>query len=170
LNGPASGSTIGSASATLDVSVSDGDQDAMNVTFYGRAVPPARTPDFTPVAIPDTQHYVDSANYPTFTAQTQWIVAHRNGLNVAFVTHLGDIVQNIDAVQQEWDRATVSMKVLDDAGIPYNVSPGNHDISAAGVAAFYDQYFPVSRFTPQPSFAGWLGKEAGETNRANKDN
>jgi hypothetical protein len=27
----------------------------------------------------------------------------------------------------------------------YEVSPGNHDISAAGVANVYDQYFPVSR-------------------------
>ena len=35
-----------------------------------------------------------------------------------------------------------SLKVLDNAGIPYAMSPGNHDISAAGVAKFYDQYFP----------------------------
>ncbi len=132
----------------------------MTVTFFGRAVP-AASPDFTLAAIPDTQHYVDSANYPTFTAQTQWIVANRNALNIAFVTHLGDITQNIDAVEQEWKRADTSMKVLDDAGIPYAVSPGNHDISAAGVAKFYDQYFPVSRFLPQPSYAGWLGQGTG---------
>jgi hypothetical protein len=62
------------------------------------------------------------------------------------------------------------MRVLDLNGIPYNVSPGNHDISAAGVANFYDQYFPVARFLSQPSYAGWLGKEIGETNRENKDN
>jgi hypothetical protein len=39
---------------------------------------------------------------------------------------------NIDAVQQEWTRADTSMRVLDLAGVPYNVSPGNHDISTAG--------------------------------------
>jgi hypothetical protein len=169
LAGPLNGSTGVSTSPTLDVRVSDGDQDQMTVTFYGRAVPPA-SPDFTLGVIPDTQHYVDSANYPTFTAQTQWLVANRNALNLAFVTHLGDIAQNIDAVQQEWIRADTSMKVLDDAGVEYNVSPGNHDISAAGVAAFYDQYFPVSRFLPKSSYGGWLGKEAGEINRENKDN
>lgn len=169
LSGPVNASTVGSASAALEVLVSDADQDKMTVTFFGRAVP-AAAPDFTLVAIPDTQHYVDSSFFQTFTTQTQWVVANTTALNIAFVTHLGDIVQNIDSVKQEWDRADTSLKVLDDAGIQYNVSPGNHDISAAGVANFYDQYFPVSRFLPQPSFAGWLGKEPGETNRENKDN
>ena len=43
-------------------------------------------PDFTLVAIPDTQHYVDDATRaPTFTAQTQWIVDNRAGLNIAFL-------------------------------------------------------------------------------------
>lgn len=169
LVGPADGATGVSGSPALDVLVSDRDQDNLTVTFYGRAVP-AAAPAFTLVAIPDTQHYVDSSNYPTFTAQTQWVVDNRTALNVAFVTHLGDIVQNIDSVEEEWRRADASLGVLDVAGVPYNVSPGNHDITAAGVANFFDQYFSVSRFLPQPSFAGWLGAEPGDTDRGNKNN
>lgn len=169
LVGPVNGATGVGTSPALQVLVSDSEQDNLTVSFFGRAVP-AASPDFTLVAIPDTQHYVDSSFYQTFTAQTQWIVNNRAALNVAFVTQLGDLTQNIDAVQQEWIRADTSMRVLDLAGVPYNVSPGNHDISTAGVAMFYDQYFPVARFLPQPSYGGWLGKEAGEINRENKDN
>jgi hypothetical protein len=169
LVGPANGAIAVSGAPALETVLSDADQDKMTATFFGRAVPPT-TPDFTVVAIPDTQHYVDSSYYQTFTAQTQWIVANRNALNVVFVTHLGDIVQNIDSVEQEWKRADTSLKVLEAAGVPYAVSPGNHDISASGIAKFYDQYFPVSRFLPQPTYAGWLGKEQGEVSRENKDN
>jgi hypothetical protein len=170
LNGPANGATGVFTTAALDVSVSDPDQDNLTVTFFGRPVAASTTPDFTLMTIPDTQHYVDSANYETFTKQTQWIVANRNALNIAFVTHLGDIVQNIDNVPLEWQRADTSISVLDAANMPYNMSPGNHDITAAGVANFYDQYFPPSRYLGKPWYAGYLGQEAGDINRLNKDN
>lgn len=169
LVGPADDATGVSTPPALSVRVSDSDHDNLTVQFHGRQVP-APSPDFTVGVIPDTQHYVDSSFYPTFTAQTQWLVANRSALNLAFVTHLGDIVEHIDSVEEEWRRADTSLGVLDAAGIQYNVSPGNHDISTAGIATLFDRYFPVSRFLPQPSFGGWLGKESGETNRENKDN
>ena len=62
-------------SPTLDVAVADPDGEPLTVTFYGRAVPAGAAPDFTLVALPDTQHYSDDATRAaTFTAQTQWIV------------------------------------------------------------------------------------------------
>jgi hypothetical protein len=169
LTGPADNSTGVATAPALTVSVADADTGGMTVTFFGRPLTTA-APDFTLVALPDTQHYVDSANYPLFTAQTQWIVANRQALNIAFVTHLGDLAQNIDQVPLEWQRVDTSMSVLDAAAVPYSVSPGNHDISASGVGAFFDQYFPVSRFLGRPWYAGWLGQEAGDVNRENKNN
>src|SRR5207237_576054 len=82
----------------------------------------------------------------TFTAQTNWIVANRGALNIAFVSHLGDVVEHLDAQPVEWTRADTSMRVLDDNGVPYGVAPGNHDQSATGVAAYFDLTFPVTQF------------------------
>ena len=154
---PADGATNVSTSPTLAVTVSDPDGDPLSVTFHGRRA--TGTPgDFTIVALPDTQHYVDSANFPIFTAQTQWIVNNSNPLNIVFTTQLGDIVQNIDAVELEWQRADTSMDVLDNNGIPNSVVPGNHDLNTAGVGNFFDQYFPPSRYLGTPWYGGYLGR------------
>ncbi len=86
--------------------------------------------DFTIVALPDTQYY--SENYPqTFTAQTQWIVNNASTLNIQAVLGLGDIVQTA-ANTWEWQNADASVKLLDNAKIPYFLAIGNHDYSDSG--------------------------------------
>jgi len=48
---------------------------------------------FTVVALPDTQIYAD--DHPElFDAQTTWIADQADALNIAFVTHLGEVVNN----------------------------------------------------------------------------
>ena len=50
---------------------------------------------FTLVVIPDTQSYTaDPALAPTMGAQTQWIASQKYALSVAFVTHVGDLVES----------------------------------------------------------------------------
>ena len=164
----AAGSTPSPAS--LNVLVSDSDADPMTVTFYGRPKGVV-APDFTVVAIPDTQHYVDDpGRAATFTAQTNWIVNNRVTKNIVFASHLGDITEHQDQFIVEWQRADTSLQVLEANGVPYGMSPGNHDQYPSGVANFYDQFFPPSRFLGNPWYGGYLGAEAGETNRLNKDN
>ncbi len=164
-----SGSTAPSP-ATLNVSVSDSDGDPMTVTFYGRAKG-ITAPDFTVVAIPDTQHYVDDpGRAATFTTQTNWIVNNRAPLNIVFASHLGDITEHQDQFIVEWQRADTSLRVLEANGVPFGMSPGNHDQYPSGVANFYDQFFPPSRFLGLPWYGGYLGAEAGDPNRLNKDN
>ena len=151
LNTPANGATGETTSPSLSVNVLDPESQPLNVTFFGRATNAAAAPDFTIVAIPDTQHYVDDINPNdadgdralTFTQQTQWIVNSRPTLNTVFVSHLGDIAEHIDAQPAEWDKASASMQVLDNAAVPYGIAPGNHDMSSAGVSTNYDQKFPV---------------------------
>ena len=170
LNAPANAG--GSSSpATLDVSVSDPDSDTMTATFYGRQKAVV-APDFTLATLPDTQFYSQTTTYwSTFTAQTNWIVANRAPMNIAFVSHLGDVTQDIDQFEAEWQRASTSLSVLDASSIPHGMSPGNHDETAAGVANFYDQYFPVSRFQGYPWYGGYLGQEVDDpVNRQNKNN
>jgi hypothetical protein len=86
----------------------------------------ARAADpFVVVAMPDSQNY--SEFYPaTFTALTQWIANNATAMNIRFVSHTGDIVQNWNR-QKEWTRAKTSMGILDTAGIPYGTVMGNHD-------------------------------------------
>ncbi len=164
-----------STSPTLDVTVTDPDSDPMDVTFYGRPAGPAAPPDFTVVALPDTQHYSDSAaREANFRAQTQWVVNTRNSLNTVFVSHLGDIVENIDASTQEWAFADAAMDILDANGVPNNLAPGNHDMNSAGVASNYDINFPPSRYDANAWYGSYLGDAtdgaAESTNRLNKDN
>ena len=102
---------------------------------------------FTVIGIPDTQNY--SSDFPQiFTAQTNWVVAQRNELDIRFVSHYGDIVNNADQVFQ-WENADTSMRILDDSGIPYGTCPGNHDVTPSGGSGqpFIPQEY-INRFGP----------------------
>ncbi len=148
---PADGATGVSTAPTLDVTVSDTDSSTLSATFYGRAAGGAAS-DFTIVTIPDTQYYSES--YPaTFTAQTTWIRDSAGTLNTVFATHLGDITDG--ATQTEFDRASASMQVLDTAGVPNSLIPGNHDQANY---TRYDATFPVSRYSAN---AWWGGSQSG---------
>lgn len=168
LSAPSSGATGVSTSPTLDTTVSDPAGSHLTVTFYGRV---ANTvgPDFTVVVLPDTQYYSSSLNGGTpamFDAQTQWIVNNQKSLNIAYVAHLGDLVQNGDngGNTSEWTVADGAMKNLESANIPYGVHPGNHDEGSTGsddgdisYTVLYNQYFGVSRFTGRPYYGGNYG-------------
>lgn len=154
-NNPESGAQNIPLNATLTVNVTDPDGDLMNVTFYGRE--PNAT-NWTLMAIPDTQRYVENASYShIFTNQTKWINSSKISENIVFVTHEGDIVQNYNNIELEWQRANESMSVLDDGNISYAVLPGNHDMSggsSGGNTDLYNKYFPVSRFSSKPWWGG----------------
>jgi hypothetical protein len=108
--------------------------------------------DFTLIVLPDTQHYSDE--YPEiYAAQTQWILANRDALNIVFVSHVGDIVQHDDQDETEWQAADAAMSLLDGV-VPYGVLPGNHDMQVGGDAIYYEQYFPSSRFE---KYSWWGG-------------
>jgi hypothetical protein len=102
---------------------------------------------FSIVLLPDTQFYV--TNYPEmFKAEVDWIVAQKDAEKIAFVLHLGDIVDNFP-VQLEWSRADEDLKELEAAQIPYVVCAGNHDLNTGTrVATLMNKNFPPSRFAP----------------------
>jgi len=153
---PAQNGTVIGTSATLEVLAGEPGGGTRSVSFYGRRKydAPVPGPDFTLVVLPDTQGYVANPSYtPIFTQQTQWIADNQAALNIAFVTHVGDIVDN-GASATEYDRADASMGVLDAAGVPYSVGPGNHDMVPS---SRYEEYFGVSRFQGKPWYAGHYG-------------
>ncbi len=111
----------------------------------------SQSSDFTIIALPDTQYYSES--YPqTFTAQTQWIVNNASTLNVQMVLGLGDIV-NTATNAWEYQNADTSVKLLENANIPYLLAIGNHDYSNSDDASGrtsettnFNTYFGPSRY------------------------
>jgi len=177
---PAADATGIGVSTTLNVSLSDPESDAMTVTFYGRKTTPAAPgADFTLATLPDTQFYAENLSNngraATFHAQTQWLVDNRDALNLAFVSHMGDIVQNGDAVPAEWTVADESMKRIENQvatlrayGIPWGAAPGNHDQTsignAGGANVFFNNLFGASRFAGR---SYWGGNESLTNNNNN---
>jgi hypothetical protein len=152
---PANGATDVpiSPSTSLQVTVTDPEADPMTVNFYG-----AQRPDFTLVVLPDSKYYTLPANLGLhiFEAQTQWIVNQWSGKNIAFVSHLGDLVDCYNC-SSEWDVADAGMNTLDSAGIPYGITFGNSDEDNEGFppgTTYLNSYFPVSRYFSKSYYGG----------------
>jgi hypothetical protein len=117
---------------------------------------------FTIAVISDTQNYVDETHaqpdgLAIFEQQTRFLASHKRQLNLAFATHVGDVVQHGDGTNgtpadttwgagTEWDRALEAMLILADAGLPFGMSPGNHD---------YDNYSYSESYQPLTSDTMW---------------
>ncbi len=104
--------------------------------------------EFTLIALPDPQMY--SEYFPaTFKQQTEWIVAHREELNIKFVIGLGDNVNDGDS-ETQWKNASEAMSVLDQAGVPYAMAIGNHDYlhskPPTRSAPLFNKFFGKSRY------------------------
>jgi hypothetical protein len=149
LIGPADGATDISRPPTLEVQVSDPDADAMSVGFYGRPASGADAEDFTLVAYPDIQNE-SQYNPAMLNAQSNWVVAHQEDLNIVFATSLGDLVNTASSTAQ-YEAADAGFDILDAAGIPYSVGPGNHDQLTGDL---YPTYFGTSRFTGKSWYKG----------------
>jgi hypothetical protein len=136
----------------LSTTVSDPDTlTNLTAKFYGRPLCDT-APNFTIVALPDTQYYSSQTNNglrAMFDAQTSWIVNNEVERNISFVTHLGDIVDTYSDSAQ-WDIAGKltapkgALTALDDAGIMYGLTVGNHDGGPSNTANF-NSYFPSTR-------------------------
>jgi len=121
--------------------------------------PEPKPPPFTAgstvfAVVPDTQLY--SLDYPeVFDLQTSWIAQKAEQLDIAYVFHLGDIVQNNTA--PEWENASDAMSNLDGV-VPYALVPGNHDYGPSGNAATRDTglntWFPFADAAQIKSFGG----------------
>lgn len=106
--------------------------------------------NFSVIVIPDIQGY--AKYYPWILEnQTRWIVDTKEALNIAFVTQLGDLVDNYDD-QTQWINANQSLSILD-GHVPWGVLPGNHDMKD-GNLTYYNQYFGYNRFSKEAWYGG----------------
>lgn len=169
LSAPADNDSCQTTTVTLCANVTDVNGDSVLVRFYFR--PSMNAPrDFTLMGLPDTQYYTSLLNNGTnemFKAQTAWIVAHKDSLNIAHVCHFGDCVQNGDynGDPTEWERADTAMRLIEDPlttnlpdGISYTMSVGNHDQwptgDPNGTTTFFNQYFSENRFSGRGYWGG----------------
>lgn len=115
---------------------------------------PAPEGTFTVAVIPDTQAYrgrdtkaqpdsTEDVTNPLFEALTPWIADNLEAQRIVFVTHVGDIVDK--NTHDQWQVARRCMDVLH-GRVPYGISVGNHDMTSAGDASLFQEYFPASRF------------------------
>jgi hypothetical protein len=109
------------------------------------------------VVVPDTQHYVDDVdNVDDFMTQMQWIADHVASRDIAFVTHIGDVVQH-GSSRTEWNRAEAAMNLID-GRVPYSVSCGDHDYVTEedrnSGAPEYVARFGAARYAGRPWYGG----------------
>jgi len=116
---------------------------------------------FTLAVLPDTQYasrYASSEFEPRygtdpFRTQTRWLALHADELRIPFVAHLGDVVDQADD-ETQWQAADAAMRTLDDAGLPYSVLPGNHDL-LDGDGGLDDRDYDLAA---EP-YTAWFGTE-----------
>lgn len=109
--------------------------------------------DFSIAWTSDTQYYAES--FPDqYDGQTEWIVNNRDRLNLRYLVHTGDVVDDFDQ-DWEWEVGDRNMKRLEDNGIPYGVLGGNHDVgSGNGCFANYWTWFGEHRFKDSSVYGG----------------
>lgn len=141
--------TADSALPDLDTDT-DGALDA-NSAWDGTTVP--EDYDFSFAWITDTQYYAEQWQYH-FLNMNRYIVDHAEELGIKYVIHTGDIVDDWDMIY-EWENADEAMSIFDEAGMPYGVLGGNHDV-AAGLEdnENYYTYFGEDRFQGQATYGG----------------
>ena len=82
-------------------------------------------------------------------------------INIAFVAHLGDIVQHFDD-EDEWSNAKAAMGLLDGV-VPYTLAIGNHDMVGGGdiddrtaAGEPFNRHFPARRFSSEAWYGGCM--------------
>lgn len=99
-----------------------------------------------------------------YRSMTGWIAKNAERRKIVYAAHTGDIINNWNnnddsssyesAARKEFRFARRTMDVLADSGVPFGVTPGNHDERRGGSSELYNQYFPPSYFDAAEESAG----------------
>ncbi|WP_062077256.1 metallophosphoesterase [Demequina globuliformis] len=121
--------------------------------------------DFTLAWESDTQYY--NAREDIYDRQLSihdYLLEVREDINLQYMVHTGDIVDWSND-EEQWKRADAAYSPLDDAGLPYGVLAGNHDVDqTTNDYGPYSQWFGDARFADNPWFGG-----SHEDNRGHYD-
>ncbi|MBC2580372.1 cell wall-binding repeat-containing protein [Clostridium sp. DJ247] len=152
-----------------------GDSNNGNSNIQGVNVPtgnandtPRENYDFTLAWESDTQYYNETW-YEHQMNINNWILANRDRMNIKYVFHTGDIVDESDK-QEQWNRADAAYEMFDKAGIPYGVLAGNHDVGhKAEDYTEYSKYFGEDRYKNNPWYGGSYKNNRGHYDLISSD-
>lgn len=141
--------------------------------------------DFTIGWESDTQYYnenqgwtADAGNPETFYRHqrniNRFFLDQRDNLNLQYVLHTGDIVDDARATEFkgdntdpefQWKNADPAYRAFDEAGLPYGVLAGNHDVGHASADyTTYSKYFGKARYDQNPWYGGQIKDNRGSYN------
>ena len=99
----------------------------------------------------DPQWY--SFAYPEILKhQNEWVVDNYERLGIEYIIHTGDFVDMPNKAEQ-WETVSPEYAKWDEAGIPYGVLAGNHDVDGTDHSAF-SSYFGASRYQNNAWYGG----------------
>jgi hypothetical protein len=124
------------------------------------SLPAASAPQI--VILPDTQNYTGHAeNQHILRSQAEWVRDNIESEEIAFVTHVGDIVGQRQTTVPWEDQWVVADEMLSlfHGEVPYSITYGNHDFdvfgdSASGAEAA-QQYFSGRRYRNEDWFMAY---------------
>lgn len=137
-----------------------------DTVWDGTTVP--STYDFSFAWISDTQYYVEQY-MSNFTAMTDWILESRAKLGIEYVIHTGDIADEFNE-EYQFINASKELKRFEEAGLPYGVLGGNHDV-AHGNENYknYWKYFGEERFNDKSYYGGSYNNNLGHYDLVNSN-
>ena len=120
--------------------------------------------DFTFAVESDTQYYNEdyednpqqenTGRYQHQMNIHNWLLGNRKRMNIQYMFHDGDIIDD-EPNTREWEQADAAYKKLDEAGLPYGVLAGNHDVGHLnGDYSNYSKYFGEARYKNDPWYGG----------------
>ncbi|MFG6402134.1 metallophosphoesterase [Microbacterium sp. P04] len=115
--------------------------------------------DFTFGWESDTQYYNENTMpgdpFKHQKAIHSYLLDQRDELNLQYLFHTGDIVDDWDQEYQWKDNADPQYQRLDDADLPYGVLAGNHDVGhELEDYSAYSTWFGEDRFADNPWYGG----------------
>ncbi len=123
----------------------------MPTAVSAATIAPLDDDKFTILWVSDPQWY--SFAYPEIiTAQNQWVADNYARMDMRYIVHTGDFVDNPHSHEQ-WAIMDKAYKIWDDAGLAYGILAGNHDVDGYDHTEF-SQYFGKSRFDSKPWYGG----------------
>lgn len=119
--------------------------------------------DFTLAWESDTQYY--NEEFPQHQASIHdYLLEQQQDKNIQFLFHTGDVVDNWDQPEQ-WANANPEYQRLDEAGLPYSVLAGNHDVDHVNDDfTEFSRHFGEHRYADNPWYM-----ESFQDNRGHYD-
>jgi hypothetical protein len=115
--------------------------------------------DFSLGFIADTQQMAEGFRN-VYAATNRWLVTNQDARDIAYTVHTGDIIEKwtrqVDVEgrgREQFQFASDVVGLLENAGHPYGVIPGNHDNITGRSNELFNEYFPPSRYEGKP----WWG-------------